>query len=156
MELRVDPRPLLSMDALLDGNSEEAFLGVPQSVLDSRIAVLRSIPVKTNDAAAVNMSEKCQSAWRAADSSGTDPHAGCPKEDFYVLAIGLPRPGTATIPTGGVYRRDVGAARGYTAVTVVRTNIGPGGAGVTIFVCILKRAGPGWEFVTCIPLSYYD
>jgi len=154
--LRVDPRPLLSMDALLDGNSEEAFLGVPQSVLDSRMAVLRSIPVKTIDAAAVNQNAKCPSAFRGADSSGADPHAGCPKEDFFVLAIGLPRPGTATIPTGGAYRRDVGAAIGSAAVLVVQTNIGPGGASVTILDCVLKRAGPGWEFVTCIPLSDID
>src|SRR5262249_19010722 len=81
-----------------------------------------------------------------------DPHAKCPAEQRYVVAIALPRVGRAHLPNGHAYDREKGAAEGYSAARVIGTVLDPSGSSVTVYDFVLKKEESGWKFIEAVAL----
>lgn len=158
--LRVDPRPLIAREGLEEVRSED-IASISPAVVRLRTAAIRTLGLSIVDATKVNQNRKCPGAFVLGkpDSLGhhTDAHEGCPKESFYVMAIGLPRPGVALLAPDSVYDRETEkAARGYWAARVIRTAMGPGGSNLNVSDYVLTRRTGTWVVIKMVGLSYSE
>jgi hypothetical protein len=148
----VDPRPLLPE---VEDVVSASFARIPRAVLQAREDALRNMRVEPGDALALGQNARCPGISVRPERAGHDPHAQCPQERLYVVAIALPRPGTARPPAGQVYHTlSRSAAEGYWAVRVIGTTVGPEGSALKGYDYVLKKEGAGWTFVGAVPL--YD
>jgi hypothetical protein len=159
-KLRVDPRPLVAREGVEEVRSED-IASISPAVASLRAAIIRAFGLRTVDATKVNQNRDCPGALVLGkpDSLGrhTNAHVGCTKESFYVLAIGLPRPGRDLLARDSVYDRDnERAGRGYWSARVIRTAIGPGGSNLNVSDYVLTRRTGTWVVIRIIGLSYSE
>jgi hypothetical protein len=158
-ELFVDPRPFNADDDLYSV-TRDAVVSIPDSILRRRTAVVTSLGLKTVDAIQVGQNARCPGVFVGIvkDTTAKDSvHAGCPRASFYVLAVGLPRPGTGPLPNGEIYdRQNVRAAKGYNAVRVILTDMGFTGSSVHACDYILQFSGGKWTVVRNVSLMYIE
>jgi hypothetical protein len=159
VELRVDPRPLVA-DSELGDVQPGLIVPVSPAVLRRRTAVIRAAGLRTIDATKVGQNLTCRGVFviDSPDSLGNKTrHVGCPKEPLDVLAVALPRPGRDVLPRDEVYDRDVErAARGYWAVRVIQTSLGPGGSSLKASDYVLAKRAGSWVVVKIVVLSYSE
>jgi hypothetical protein len=159
-EIKVDPRPFNDNDGLYSVSSE-AVVTIPDSILRRRTAVINALGLSTVDATVVGQNARCPGVFVGVADQTPDrkdsAHAECPRRQFYVLAIGLPRAGTVQLPNGEVYdRTNVRAGHGYWAVRVIRTNMGPTGSSVHASDYVVQNARGKWEVVKVVGLMYTE
>lgn len=154
--LVVDPRPLRP-DSQLFEVSGANFARTSREVLLAREAALRNMQVEPGDAIALGQNERCPGIFVLPERRGHDPHARCPREASYVVAVGLPRPGTGRLPSEEIYDRSrTLAAEGYWAVRVVRTFVGPGGSSLTYYDYVVQKEDTGWRFIKAVTLFHSE
>jgi hypothetical protein len=146
-----DPRPLRPTGEF-EWITAASFAAVPQAVLEARAAALRRAGVELGDALALGQNEACPGVFVLAKDASDKPHAGCPKEHVYVLAVGLPRAGTARLLAGQVYELTAGAAEGYWAVRVIATLLTRGGSSLTGYDYVVKKEPAGWRLIKTVAL----
>ena len=144
--VRVDPRPLLPGRGA-PASEPGSFMGLDRRYLDLRRDTLLAIGVDTVNAEAVGQNDQCGTPFMPTDSLGNSLHKGCPANLTYVVAVGLARPGRATLEHGRLYDRSRGAAVGYWAVPVIVTSMDKWGATVNGYEYVLKRENGEWRFV---------
>jgi hypothetical protein len=159
-ELRVDPRPLVADTEIYDVHPQ-AIARVSPAVMRRRTAVIRAAGLRTVDATKVGQYKDCPGAFVIGkpDSHGTptNSHDRCPQEAFNVLAVALPRPGRDVLPGDEVYDRDVErAGRGYWAVRVIQTKLGPGGSNLKASDYVLARRAGTWEVIKIVVLAFSE
>jgi hypothetical protein len=159
VELRVDPRPLVADPELYTVQSE-AIAPVSALVVRRRSDVIQAAGLRTIDATIVNQNSKCPGTFvigKLDSLHHSNSHVGCPEEPFYVLAVGLPRPGSDALAEDEVYDRDTEkAGRGYWAARVIRTLIGPGGSSVHASDYVLEKRAGTWVVVKIVGLMYIE
>ncbi|MEO5903665.1 MAG: hypothetical protein ABIQ55_06615 [Gemmatimonadaceae bacterium] len=158
-DLRVDPRPLIAQGEI--GIYPETLAPVSALVVRQRTAVIHAAGLRTGDAMKEYQNTECRGVFvrDQRDSLGHlhDVHAGCPMDTYDLLAIGLPRPGSAVLGASRVYDRDTGAAaRGYWAAQVIRTTLGRGGSSQLTSDYVLARRAGTWVVVKIVGLIYSE
>jgi hypothetical protein len=149
--LVVDPRPLRPADDLL-ALTRTNLVSLPESALRARERALRGMAVELGDAVADGQAS-CPGILVVPARDLPDPHARCPKAQAYIVAVGLPRRGTARLPAGEIYDRDrMSAAEGYWAVRVIRTLVGPGGSSKAEYDYVMRKHDTSWAFVGAVGL----
>jgi hypothetical protein len=149
----VDPRPLPA-DSRYVAITHANFARIPPAVLQARERAIRAEQVEPGDAVALGDNATCPGVFVFPERPGDDPHARCPKQPRYVVVIGLPRAGTARLPTGEVYDRSRKlAAEGHWAVRVVATVVGPAGWNQTEYDYVMKKEDARWTLVAVVLLS---
>ena len=156
LRLFVDPRPLRP-DSQLFEVTRAKFGRTSPEVLQAREAALRNMHVEPGDAVALGGNARCPGIFVLPERPGHNPHAQCPGERRYVVAVGLPRPGMGRLPNGGVYDRDrMLAAEGYSAVRVVRTIVTPEGSSLAYYDYVMQKQAGGWKFVQAAGLLHVE
>jgi hypothetical protein len=159
LELRVDPRPLVADSGQYDVQPA-AIAPVSPAVVRRRTAVIRAAGLRTVDATKVGQNKDCPGIFVIGqpDSLGIiNSHDRCPKEAFYVLSVGLPRPGRDVLPGDEVYDRDVErVARGYWAARVIQTYLGPGGSSLKTSDYVLAKRGGTWVVIKIVVLAFSE
>jgi len=158
-DLRVDPRPLVANGELYTFESNAL---APVSAPDVRLrsAVIQAAGLRTVDATSANQSKNCPGVFVIGkpDSLGdSNSHAGCPKEVFAVLAVGLPRAGSKVLAADEVYDLATETvARGYWAARVIRTSLGPSGSSVYASDYVLAKRAGAWVVIKIVGLMYTE
>jgi hypothetical protein len=151
LKLLVEPRPLRA-DPLIVESTMRTIARVPSGILRLREAALRRMGIGLVDAVRVEADMTCAGILvPTLPTDSVSPHAGCPAKEVGVVAIGLPRAGTARSTGGKVYDlRSREAADGYSAVVVLVTKLERGGSSVTGYDYLMKREPSGWRFVEAV------
>lgn len=158
-ELLVDPRPLAADPQVYDVQPE-AFQPVSAVVLRQRSDIIRAAGLREVDATKIGQNAQCPGVLVTTEGGtpvDSTKHAGCPKKLFSVLAVGLPRSGTAALKGDEVYDRETqSAARGYWAARVIRTSLGPGGSSVYAADYVLTKRAEKWIVMKVVGLLYTE
>lgn len=157
-ELRVDPRPLVSRSDLYTVGPN-GIASISHRALRLRTRVIRAAGLRTADATTMNQ-DSCPGVFvigQADSANQTHSQAGCPNAPIYVLAVGLPRAGTAALSPGQAYDIDAKqAAYGYWAARVIRTAVGVGGSSVYAADYVLAKHGGTWVVLKVVGLRYTE
>lgn len=148
VQVRVDPRPLRPAYGILEV-THDSFLRIPEDVLELRRAFLLAMGIESVDAAIIGQNERCAGDGYIRDKDEVDPHAGCPAQPLYVVALGLPQPGSEVLPENRPYEKfGRGPGFGFWALRVVGTSLSKSGSSVTTYDYVLRLTPEKqWQFV---------
>jgi hypothetical protein len=152
---KVDPRPL-SADTSVWDVSEENLAAVPKTTVDQRIAILRRMGVESVDAIANAINATCPGIFASiqpdtAALRADTTYVRCPSQRYYAVALGLPREGRELLPENAVYdRKRQVAARGYSAVRVIQTHLGPTGSSANVSDYVMQRVNGVWTLARVV------
>lgn len=157
-ELRVEPRPL-DADPRRYGVLAAALAPVSTHDLQERTELIRKLGLRTADAVVENQTFSCPGTaliapeWFLRDTV----RAGCPKKPYTVVAVALPRRGTADFNKSGPYdRSSETAACGFWSARVIQTALGPGGSSIYAADYVLSKRNGAWTVVKVVGLIYIE
>lgn len=145
LPFRVDPRPV-SVDAGSELTMPSVIPG-SDAVTAARLQVLRQLQMDTVDATVIGLKQSCPGFLTPINEADTatiaNGYPGCPRERFYVLGVGIPRPGVDS-----VLRADLPDTKAMWTVRVMRSRVSPFGADRRVYEYVLERQDQQpWRFV---------